>query len=143
MILNPNADGLTHINVYSKGKTWLGRTLSNFAYCPIETIDGHFDSIEGYWYWLSCKDDVLRFLSGWRAKQYGRNAGGKDWIDSDDFKYKIKAAIDIKLLSIDGLLNELQNCHLPLKHYYVFNGKVKIVSQSNWIIGHLESYKKG
>ena len=52
MILTPQNDGITHINVYSKGKTTLGRWLTNFAHTPIDTIDGHFESIEGYWYWL-------------------------------------------------------------------------------------------
>ena len=64
-IFTPSTDGIDHINIYSKGKTSLGRWLSNFAKSPIETEDGHFDSIEGYWYWywLSSKDDTLRALS--------------------------------------------------------------------------------
>ena len=44
-------DGMTHINVYSKGKTEIGRWLSNFAYSPIDLgNEGYFSSIEGYWY---------------------------------------------------------------------------------------------
>ena len=46
----PAEDGITHVNVYSRGLTTLGRWLSNFAHCPIETEDGPFASIEGYWY---------------------------------------------------------------------------------------------
>jgi len=42
------SDGVTHINIYSKGKTSLDRALSNFAHTPIETVDGKFASIEGY-----------------------------------------------------------------------------------------------
>lgn len=29
---NPEEDGITHINIYSKGSTELGRLLSNFAH---------------------------------------------------------------------------------------------------------------
>lgn len=141
MVINQNTDGINHINVYSKGKTWLGRTLSNFSYSPIETEDGHFDSIEGYWYWLSSKDDSLRFLHGYAAKKYGQSIGAKDWLDGGEFKDKIKKAIDIEINSIDGLLDELEKCSLPLKHYYVFNNKVKTVPSAKWIIEFLETYK--
>ncbi len=47
-------DGVDHINIYSKGKTSLGRFLSNFVQADIETEDGDFASVEGYWYWLTC-----------------------------------------------------------------------------------------
>jgi len=33
-MINPEEDGITHINIYSKGKTDLGRMLSNFAKLP-------------------------------------------------------------------------------------------------------------
>jgi hypothetical protein len=49
VIYKSKDDGITHINIYSKGKTELGRWLSNFTYHPIETEDGKFDSVEGYW----------------------------------------------------------------------------------------------
>lgn len=51
-------DGVDHINIYSKGKTSLGRFLSNFAQADIETEDGNFASIEGYWYWLICPSTI-------------------------------------------------------------------------------------
>ena len=49
----PTEDGITHINIYSKGQTELGKMLSNFAKFPIQTVDGNFMSVEGYWYFLS------------------------------------------------------------------------------------------
>ena len=42
-------DGVTHINVYSQGKTSIGRALSNFS--PLgfnHPKHGHFESVEGY-----------------------------------------------------------------------------------------------
>jgi len=68
MKFSRNDDGLSHINIYSKGMTELGRLLSNFANTPVNTPqDGKFTSIEGYWYWLLGKNDnreVLRTLHG-------------------------------------------------------------------------------
>lgn len=78
-MIDPNEDGISHINVYSKGRTGIGRFLSNFTFYPIHTVDGEFHSIEGYWYWLTCRDDRLRYLHGYEAKKLGRNtnSGGE------------------------------------------------------------------
>jgi len=141
-MIRPSEDGITHINVYSKGKTDLGRFLSNFAYAPIETEDGHFDSIEGYWYWLSSKDDALRYKSGWEAKRYGRSINAKDWLDKDEFKDKIRNAIKIKLETHPDRLEELKQLQLPFTHYYVYGDKVKNVPSAWWIVDYLESFKE-
>lgn len=139
--MKPELDGIDHINVYSKGKTELGRFLSNFAHTMIITEDGRFDSIEGYWYWLGCKNESLRRLHGWSAKDLGRKVGAPDWQDSVEFKRKILAAIDIKLKSYPRMLNELQKCKLPLVHYYVYGKKIINVPDADWILAHLDSYK--
>ena len=47
-MINPQNDGVDHINIYSKGLTELGRFLSNFEHILITTEDGDFNSIEGY-----------------------------------------------------------------------------------------------
>ena len=142
MKINPNLDGIDHINVYSKGRTPLGKWLSNFAYSPIETEDGHFDSVEGYWYWLSCKDEKLRKLFGWQAKSYGREVGGKDCLNEEVFKNKIKSAIKIKIESNVDMKLKLENCKLPLLHYYVYYDKIVKVKSADWIIEYLETFKK-
>lgn len=134
-------DGADHINVYSKAKTELGRFLSNFAHTPIETKDGHFESIEGYWYWLSCHDDNLRNLYGWAAKDYGRKVRAADWVDTPEFRESIKAAIKTKLENNPEMLKRLQYCDLPLDHYYVFSGKINRPTNGRWIIEFLESFK--
>lgn len=139
--INPDLDGIYHINVYSKGKTWLGRNLSNFSYSPIETEDGKFNSVEGYWYWLSSRDEALRSLWGFDAKKRGREVGGKDWLDDNEFKLKIKKAIDNKLRSNNVLLKTLQECNLPLTHYYVYSNRVVLIPKSRWIIEFIEKYK--
>jgi len=131
---NPDEDGITHINVYSKGKTELGRFLSNFSYFPIKTEDGCFDSVEGYWYWLSCKDDNLRKMSGYQAKDYGRKHGGKDWLSDDNFKRKITSAIEIKIKSNQYMYDKIKKCNLPFTHYYVYGSKLVNVPEAKWIL---------
>lgn len=112
----PETDGVDHINIYSKGKTEIGRKLSNFALFPFTCEDGKFNSIEGYWYWLSCKDDRLRQLHGFAAKKLGRELRAPDYVKDESFKQSIIKATQIKL---DAIKNELINLNLPLRHYYV------------------------
>lgn len=140
-LIKPELDGVSHINVYSKGVTTLGRFLTNFALAPAPTPDGKFNSIEGYWYWLSCKNDALRTLHGWEAKKVGRAVGGHDWVDSNEFQEKIKAAIKLKLEAYPSQFLELKNCKLPLTHYYVYGSKIVDVPQAKWILDFLESLK--
>jgi len=141
----PLNDGKTHLNIYSKGKTELGRFLSNFAYCPIETIDGPFASIEGYWYWLSCRDERLRIAYGFAAKYTGRQLGGNDWMDDEDFKMRICAAIAAKLetpTAKDLLTKNKELLKLPFVHYYSYGNKVVTPKDGKWIIDFIETYIK-
>lgn len=138
-------DGVDHINVYSKGATILGRFLSNFARWPMQTEDGPFQSVEGYWYWLGCKDvdrDLLRYVSGFEAKELGRELGCADWLDSEEFKSKIKQAITLKINSHSDMRAQLESCRLPLTHYYVYGSKRVNVPKAKWLLEHLESFKK-
>lgn len=143
---DPNKDGIDHINVYSQGKTPIGRFLSNFEYSPIITVDGNFDSIEGYWYWLKTQGhpsrDKLRTVSGARAKEVGRYMCGADsLLVSEDFKKKILAAIKIKLEAYPKWRESLSKLDKPLTHYYVYGPKVINVPECDWIIEYLESFK--
>lgn len=140
-MIKPNKDGIDHINIYSKGKTELGRFLTNFSYSPIITEDGEFNSIEGYWYWLGSKDESLRKLYGFKAKQKGREVKAPDWIETKEFKEKILKAIDFKIQNNPKFLKQLIECELPLKHYYVYGSKVVEPKQGKWILEHLEKYK--
>lgn len=148
MILTPQNDGITHINVYSKGKTALGRWLTNFAHTPIDTIDGHFESIEGYWYWLGTdnpKREQLRTLYGYAAKELGRSLKSADWQDNDEFKMKILNAIKIKLNNNQEMLYALFDNTLPLVHYYVYgetsnNPKIVEPQSGKWILDYLNTF---
>lgn len=138
-MIDPEKDGIDHINIYSKGKTELGRFLTNFAHTPFEhPIDGKFESIEGYWYWLTCQNDALRKVYGFQAKKLGRDLGGKDWVEDPMFEYKIKTAILAKLDANPDIVLDLIDSDLPFKHYYVFGGKVVEPKEGKWILEFFE-----
>ena len=139
-------DGVTHINVYSQGKTRLGRFLSNFAYAPIDTEDGRFNTIEGYWYWLAAGEnpqkEILRGLSGHESKEYGRRLGCPDWINSEEFKQKICKAISQKMRSNPEMIKLLAETNLPLTHYYVYEERMVIVSRGQWLLDHIDLLRR-
>lgn len=131
-------DGVTHINVFSKGNTELGRWLSNFSYSPIDVEGyGRFNSVEGLWYYLGSLDENLRNLHGYAAKEYGRKAVQVQRLDKEEFKRIILKAIDTKLKSDRSKLNMLRESTLPLCHYYEYGGK-RIDAGYEWIVEHLE-----
>ena len=138
---NPENDGITHINVYSKGKTELGRWLSNFAFTPVYLGNyGHFASIEGYWYWLTRQDERLRHLHGFAAKKLGRELPAVKEYEDGHFKDLIESAIEVKIDSYPDKQEEFFNNTLPLDHYYVFGDKV-VDAGHRWIIDYLEEIR--
>lgn len=144
---NPCEDGVTHINVYSKGRTEMGRWLSNFAHTPfLHPTDGVFSSIEGYWYWLSCahpRREELRAAHGVQAKQLGRLLRGADWPRIPDFQTKIKQAIRLKFTYHPAWLVAFQRTTLPLAHYYVYSGGIHVVYEGQWILDEMDAIRKG
>lgn len=127
-MLDPNKDGIDHINVYSKGKTQLGRLLSNFANTPFKhPVYGEFESVEGFWYWLKTGKqwDCLRFLSGWDAKEIGSDLKA---VYIDNFDDIVKTAIFCKITQNKEIQKLLIANSLPLEHYYYreANGKFRI-----------------
>jgi hypothetical protein len=139
MLFLPATDGIDHINVYSKGKTLLGRQLSNFSECNI-TIEheGFFRTLEGYWYWLSTHDDRLRTCLGAEAKKLGRSLRGKESNETPDFVRRFRHALDLKLDGNPQLLKSLREKKLPLDHYYVLFGQPRRPTSGKWILEHME-----
>lgn len=148
MKFNSSTDGIDHINIYSKGKTELGRFLSNFSYSRIDTPYGPFDSVEGYWYYLltprySFKAERLKSLTGFKAKELGRElTQGVDWNYSEEFKTLIKNAISCKINTMIGMADLLSESDLPFTHYYEYNGKVINVPENKWVLDHIEWHRK-
>jgi hypothetical protein len=116
-------DGITHINVYSRGKTLLGQQLSNFSHHPIVLPEhGGFNSVEGFWYWLTRRDDRLRLLSGYDAKKLGRSLPVRRPYLAEEFPMfmeEICSALDAKLRTHRELRLEFARSRLPFVHYYV------------------------
>lgn len=137
MTYNPENDGIDHINIYSKGKTDIGRFLSNFSKFKFSCEDGEFLSIEGYWYWLSVNDDRLRKVYGFEAKKLGRELGAKDYPKIENFNEKILKVIKLKL---DSRKEDIINIKLPLTHYYCYGDKVIYPNGSEFIIEFIEKY---
>ncbi len=153
IVYDPKDDGVTHINIYSRGKTDLGKALSNFAHSPFHhPIHGYFASIEGFWYWLSTggKRNELRALYGYQAKEAGRvvreemkKMGGL--VEVKDFKAQIKKAILCKIEQNQKLKEDLKASTLPLTHYYVWgeapNIKVSQPSDFAWIYEYIQDIR--
>lgn len=147
---NPKLDGITHINVYSKGSTPLGRMLTNFSGLGIEHPEyGKFQSIEGFWYWLKTgmRFDALRSLTGWIAKEVGKKL---EVVDHPTFIQEVKKALLYKVEQNINLWNMLKESTLPLTHYYYYgsidNAKIIADDNSKWFVEYLELlrlYTKG
>lgn len=156
---HPKNDGVDHINVYSKGKTKLGKLLSNFAHTPfVHPTNGHFASIEAYWYWLlfNKQDNDIRGLFGYKAKQYGMAARAKAQSslrnsDTGSFRTEIKEAMLYKVQQNKELRVLLEESTLPLVHYYCWGDaessyRITFPKRFIWVTDYLEllrCYLKG
>lgn len=148
-------DGKTHINIYSNGKTQLGRLLSHFTLSPFtHPFFGHFRCMEGFWFYMRSqehlvaadqRDDTLRYLLGRAAQQYGR---ARRMIRYDDFKEDIMAGNYQKILQTPALRKLFLESDLPFRHHYVFksdleNAPVKIVKPQDheWLCKGFEDIR--
>lgn len=144
IILNPSEEGITHINVYSKSNLEIGRMLSNFHKCEIDTPSGQFLSVEAYWYYLLIDPNIsereqLKSLYGYEAKKIGTELIKSNVIHSDNFEELISDAIKQKFLkNKDMLLQNEKYLSLPFEHYYVFNEKiVDVKDKYKWMIDNI------
>lgn len=136
-MINPNDDGVTHINVYTKGKTELGRLLSNLAATPFtHPIYGEFKCVEGFWYMYTTGNTKFQTMDGWTAKREGNKLPRIQEMDPEElkavYKYKLKANPDLAKLLLTNTL--------PLEHYYVYEGKV-VSNKYTWTAKLWETIK--
>lgn len=141
-IPSPSKDGIDHINIYSKGRTELGKLLSNFTHSPFEhKMYGKFNTVEGFWHWLKTDKqyDIFRECSGAEAKSMSKNYS---FVFNGDFKSEIKKAILLKIEQNEKIKQLLKDSTLPLTHYYYYgtveNGKVVIPDNSKWVVDYIE-----
>lgn len=136
-------DGVDHINIHSVAKTELGKLLSHFAHTPFEhPYFGPFYSMEGFWYYARSgfSVDRLRYLSGYRAKQVGRELDYKWYAE---FKQDIIAANYQKIIQHDRIRDLMIESELPFDHYYVFGPKKILVTpqSADWLVQGFEDIR--
>lgn len=146
LVLTPEDDGKTHLNIYSQGKTKLGKDLSNFGHFPfVHKEHGAFASVEGYWYWLTRQDERLRHAHGYEAKQLGQSLPEVKRWHSEKFESLIKEALAAKLDRNPGMAKALAETTIPLTHYYAkyYDGKLKVTQPrgSDFILAFFEEYR--
>lgn len=133
---DPTEDGYTHLNAYSKGRTHLGRMLSNFAYSPfVFEPYGKFNSMEGFYYWFITgqQHEDLRKLHGSTAKAVGHKYKRVITSFTDEELCIIQDAMIAKIVQNEEILQGLKDCNLEIVHYYVMFGKVISLSdQHDW-----------
>src|SRR5690606_29875574 len=143
-VLIPNfaLDGVDHINIYSKGRTRLGRLCSNHADIAVDHPKyGGFRTMEGLWYFLrtGMKHDLLRMLSGYDARVKGRELE-KVW--NENFTLEFKMGLAAKVRDCPELQTLLKDSDLPFVHYYCYgkgeNCKVIVPKGHEWQIAFWE-----
>lgn len=139
-------DGVDHINVYSKGKTSLGRWLSHFTFAPFEhPTFGKFFSVEGFWYWRLAEESIardrLRTLSGYSAKKYGRGLVRVEDSDSAEFRRDIVDAEIAKLDAHEEWREKFLESTIPLIHYYEYPSG-RILGAGQWVIEELSRIRR-
>lgn len=142
---NPYNEGKDHINIYSRSKTKLGVSLSNFALSPfVHPIHGLFNSVEGFYYWLSTgkSNDELRKLYGFRAKEEGKKY---KVLPIENFDQQIAEAIEYKIEQNQYIKDELINSDLPFTHYYCYgdfdNYKIVKSKTGDWLVSIIEEIR--
>lgn len=141
--LDPDRDGIDHINCWSKGKTALGRLLSNFALTPFEHPQyGRFVSVEGFWYWAASgmQHEHFRRLYGHSAKQAGLLTETVFRPESE-FQDLIRDAIRLKIEQNEELKTAFIASTLPFEHYFVYPGNVVRKEKHRWQMDHLETLR--
>lgn len=122
--------------------------LSNWYYVMggIETEDGLFCTIEGYWFWLGTtakNRDVLRKVSGKDAKEIGPKMRREETnlsLHLAGFQTKIRRALRDKVKALPGLYYELKASVLPFEHYYSPHDDVKPAGHK-WLVEEWEKIR--
>lgn len=140
--LSPDTDGLTHINIYSKGRTELGRLLTNFAHTPfVYPPYGEFASVEAFWYYAKAgfQHKQLMSLYGFKAKEDGKKYKP---VCCENFEELVLEAIGCKLRQNRHILSMRTESALPLEHYYAYgtagNWAPVFQPKYQWIVDEIE-----
>lgn len=149
--LEASQDGKTHINIYSKGRTVLGRTLSNFSHHQFHHDElGPFAGMEGLYYYLKTgkKNEGFRRLSGFAAKKLGKTLPRVE-MDIDEFHRLLRIGCRcvyrdnprIHELILDQVV-ENKGELLPFVHYYLAGNHAVVPKGNDWVVEEWDSIRK-
>jgi len=146
---DPGAEGVDHVNAYSKSKLPIGQLLSNYAHTPFLCSDGGFSSMEGYWYWLGVREDhprrdELRHVHGFRAKQLGRYLREGVRTPAHDFEGRVERGFVAKLRQHPEFIDPWwKYAHLPIVHYYLsIDGVITTPRSHGWLWDHMNTVRR-
>lgn len=125
-MINPSSEGVDHINSYSRSTLVVGRLLSNFAPCDINTTHGHYHSVEAYWSFLMTGVPTNDITDPIQARTVLTTNPRRLQCSKQDFQLHIADAISQKLnQNKDFLLSDPYFCDLslPIVHYWVRAGE--------------------
>ena len=139
-------DSTNHINISSRGRTFLGRFLSQNKRCYLSLPEGVFQSVGGYWYYLTTKEKDLRLfeVNGWETELLAAQLQPlprKEQLPTSELQAKIKKALDIKIKWSEYWQEEFTESTLPFLQYHLdANGNVVDESTKyRWLLNHLEA----
>lgn len=140
MRIDPKEEGLTHINIYSKAQSPLGRILSNFDRRSLTTSIGHFQSVEGLIFYLGSFDNQLRHASGYTAKSLGEELDRGIRLPEDVFRRLVVEAMESKALKKE-VKPLLRDSTLPFTHYYHYGTKIVHIPKWEWQVAEWENIR--
>lgn len=149
--IEPSQDGKSHINIYSKGRTVLGRTLSNFSHNKfIHDELGSFSGMEGLYYYLKTgkKNESFRRLAGFAAKKLGQTLPRIE-MEKEEFHRLLRLGCrclyrdnpKIHEMILEQIVENKSEV-LPFEHYYL-NGKHPVLPKGNeWLVDEWTSIRE-
>ena len=144
-MIDQTQDGVTHINIYSKGANWLGKFLSHRTLCELNMSEGRFLCLAAYWYHLTCKEDSrLNRVHDWETELLATQLSPlpkKQQLPAAELQAKIKKALDQKLKWSEYWKEEFTESTLPFLYYHL-DAEGNVVDESRkyrWLLNHLEA----
>lgn len=121
----PEYEGKSHINMYSKSKTFLGQFLSNFQHFPgyAKAVNAHYNHIEGLWQYMKTGDQSLCYMDAREAKNRANKLPNNYVVSPKEFYAVIRLAVFHKLVSDPTAYDKIKKLDLPVVHYYVMPGR--------------------
>lgn len=148
-MLSVDQDGISHINIYSRGKTKLGKQLTNMYHFKFIYDNVEFISVEQAWHFYKfCKypelaNKILKLDSSFKCLDFAK-ANKQNDIDTQSvmFKELMKDVIRTRLECDEPLMNLLRNSWLPFEHYYAYSSKIHDQRHKyEWLINIFEDFR--